>query len=60
LGGPTSRPEGAAAFFEPEFRRARVWGIGYAVLESHNQLKYYKITVLWKIATCGKVAEKGA
>jgi hypothetical protein len=57
-GGPTSRPGGAAAFSSPSFGGLEFGELRYAARESHNQLKYHKITVLWKIATCGKLQKK--
>jgi hypothetical protein len=47
-------------FSSPSFGGLDFGELRYAVRESHNQLKYHKITVILKIATCGKVAEKGA
>jgi hypothetical protein len=44
----------------PSFGGLEFGELRYTVRESHNQLKCHKITVIWKIATCGKVAEKGA
>jgi hypothetical protein len=47
-------------FSSPSFGGLEFGELRYAARESHNQLKYHNITVPWKIATCGKVAEKGA